>query len=74
MLDLHKMLEETYICCLFLDPGQPGDDVHVMVKHPSLEGFDVMPNLVVPRVKHLSVNTMQPLQKQIKKQKEIRTF
>jgi len=62
------------LCATYLPESVATKSLDFAVKHPSLKGVDFMTQQVVPRAKHLSVNTVNIAQKSIKKVSEIRHF
>ena len=68
------MLKETYACCVYLIPQSKAEVRTVFVKQKWLDGVDFIGQLAIPREKHMSIYKLEPFQKQIKKQKEIRYF
>ena len=71
---LQAIANDTWLCATYLQESVALRNLDFAVKHPSLKGIDFMTQQVVPRAKHLSVNTVNIAQKSIKKVSEIRHF
>jgi hypothetical protein len=71
---LQAIANDTWLCAMYLPESTALRSLDFAVKHPSMNGVDFMTQQVVPRAKHLSVNTVNIAQKSIKKVSEIRHF
>lgn len=74
--NMTNIFKDTYICTLFFKDSivDKNNLLNLAIKHPEIKGVDFIKNLLIPREKHLSVNSMPLIQKKIKKIKEIRHF
>ena len=59
---------------MYLPESVPPKTIDIVIKHPQINGVDFLKHQVVPKSKHLSVNTLNIAHKAIKKVAEIRHF
>lgn len=70
------IVQETYACSVYVKPTieRRSDTVSVFIKHNDVPGASYIPNMVVPREKHLSIYRVELRHKQVKCEQEVRRF